>query len=134
MPEPEDLKDALFPELLKIFPAAFLGRLTIVPYYPLGADSLSKIVCLQLDKVKKRMAMNHQVELSYSDEVVKSIVDRCLVSDTGARVVISYIEKNVLADLGFLWLNNMSLNKVNDKVIKRIEIIEDGGNISFVVT
>ena len=134
LPEPEDLKDALFPELLKIFPAAFLGRLTIVPYYPLGADSLSKIVCLQLDKVKKRMAMNHQVELSYSDEVVKSIVDRCLVSDTGARVVISYIEKNVLADLGFLWLNNMSLNKVNDKVRKRMEIIEDGGNISFVVT
>jgi len=133
LPEPEDLKDALFPELLKIFPAAFLGRLTIVPYYPLGADSLSKIVCLQLDKVKARMALNHQVELSYSDEVVKSIVDHCLCSDTGARVVISYIEKNILSDLGFLWLNNMSLNKVNDKVIKRIEIIEDSGNISFVI-
>lgn len=129
LPEPEDLKSALFPELLKIFPAAFLGRMTIVPYYPLAAKDLSKIVHLQLDKVKTRMFMNHDVELSYSDDVIRHIVDRCLVSDTGARLIISYIEKHLLSDLGLLWLRNISLKNR----IKRVEVVEEGGSISFVV-
>jgi type VI secretion system protein VasG len=133
LPEPDDLKNALFPELLKVFPAAFLGRLTIVPYYPLNTDNLSKIVRLQLDKVKKRMAINHEVELSYSDGIVQNVVANCLSSDTGARLVIGYVEKKILPELGKLWLNNLAVSKSKQKVINKIEIVEESGGISFVV-
>jgi type VI secretion system protein VasG len=129
LPEPETLKDALFPELLKVFPAAFLGRLTVVPYYPLGSDDLSAIVRLQLDKVKKRMAVNHELELTYSDDVVKHIVGSCLSSDTGARLVIGYIEKNILPELGRLWLNTIA----NKTPIHKIELTEKEDAISFTV-
>lgn len=129
LPEPDDLKNALFPELLKVFPAAFLGRLTVIPYYPLSACNLSKIVALQLDKVIKRMALNHEIELTYSECVVKHIVDSCLSSDTGARLVIGFIEKNILPELGRLWLNAIS----SKKSISKIEIIEENSAISFVV-
>lgn len=133
LPEPDDLKSALFPELLKVFPAAFLGRLTIVPYYPLSSDGLSKIVRLQLDRVKSRMAINHEVELGYSDGVVQHIVNNCLSSDTGARLVIGYIEKNILPELGRLWLNNISASKSKNKALNRVDVVEESGNISFVV-
>lgn len=116
LPEPEALRDAIFPELLKVFPAAFLGRLTIVPYYPLASDDLAKIVKIQMNKVKNRFLSNHDVELTYTDDVVQHIVDSCLSSDTGARFIISFIEKNILPKLGRLWLESFSSKKVVSKV------------------
>ena len=50
-PEPEKLAEALKPELLKVFPAALLGRIVTIPYYPLSDDMMGKIVRLQLGRI-----------------------------------------------------------------------------------
>ncbi|MEX3788937.1 type VI secretion system ATPase TssH [Paraburkholderia sp. BR14374] len=104
-PDFDGLRSALATELRKAFPAAFLGRVTLVPYRPLGSDSLARIVRLHLDRVVRRMADNHGIALSYASEVVDYIVARCLVQETGARVLIGFIEQHVLPSLARQWLD-----------------------------
>lgn len=104
-PDFEGLRSALSTEFLKAFPAAFLGRVTLVPYRPLGSDSLARIVRLHLDRVVRRMADNNRIALSYASEVVDYIVGRCLVHETGARLLIGFIEQHVLPRLARQWLD-----------------------------
>ncbi|MGF6297082.1 type VI secretion system protein VasG [Paraburkholderia sp. WC7.3d] len=107
-PDIDGLRLALSPELLKVFPAAFLGRVTVVPYRPLGSDSLTRIVRLHLDRVVRRMVDNNRIVLSYAPEVVDYIVGRCLVQETGARLLIGFIEQHVLPRLARQWLDAMA--------------------------
>ncbi|MGN6318852.1 type VI secretion system ATPase TssH [Trinickia sp.] len=104
-PDIDSLREALAPELLKAFPAAFLGRVTVVPYRPLADSALASIVRLHLRRVVHRMAGTHGIELSYSQTLVDYIVGRCLVQETGARVLIGFIEQHVLPRLSGVWLD-----------------------------
>ncbi|AJG18134.1 type VI secretion system ATPase TssH [Cupriavidus basilensis] len=108
MPEPAALRDALMPELRKVFPAAFLGRLVIVPYLPLAAEHLGRIVRLHLGRVVARMHDQHGIALTYGDAVVGFIVARCPAGETGARRLISFIEQVVQPQLARLWLSAIS--------------------------
>jgi len=108
MPDGEGLRSALTPELLKEFPAAFIGRLTVVPYLPLTNETLANIVRLHLDRVVKRMADTHQITLAYAGRVVDHIVERCQVQETGARVLIGFIEQHVLPKLSALWFDALA--------------------------
>ncbi|HEY2019793.1 type VI secretion system ATPase TssH [Paraburkholderia sp.] len=121
-PEIDGLRSALTPELLKAFPAAFLGRVTVVPYRPLGQDSLAEIVRLHLNRVISRMAENNQVQLTYAPEVVDYIVERCLVQETGARLLIGFIEQHVLPRLARLWLNAFASDEALTDVA--IEVVD----------
>ncbi|RQR38102.1 type VI secretion system ATPase TssH [Burkholderia sp. Bp9143] len=104
-PNQDGLREALTPELLKAFPAAFVGRVTVVPYRPLADSALASIVRLHLGRVVQRMAASHDIALTYDDAVVDYIVGRCLVQETGARVLIGFIEQHVLPRLSALWLD-----------------------------
>ena len=118
MPDADGLRTALAPELLKVFPAAFIGRLSVVPYLPLAHDTLASIVRLHLNRVVKRMADTHDISLAYANNVVDHIVERCLVQETGARVLIGFIEQHVLPKLSALWFDAFSAKKP----LTRIEI------------
>jgi len=108
MPEPVALRDALMPELRKVFPAAFLGRLAVVPYFPLAPGNLGRIVRLHLDRVVARMQEQHDIALTYRDPVVEHIVQSCPVGETGARQLISFIEQVIQPRLARLWLSALS--------------------------
>lgn len=99
-PDADGLKKMLQPELLKIFPAAFLGRTAVVPYLPLQQASLQHIVRLHLDKIGERLQQQHAALLRYSDALVQHIVDRCPVAETGARMLIRFIEQNIVPETG----------------------------------
>ncbi|KAA8766680.1 type VI secretion system ATPase TssH [Burkholderia pseudomallei] len=115
-PDADGLCAALASELLKTFPAAFLGRVTLVPYRPLAQETLSRIVRLHLDRVVTRMAENQGVALRYSDNVVDYVVNRCLVQETGARLLIGFIEQHVLPLLAKLWLDSLASKHVLTRV------------------
>ncbi|WP_454725039.1 MULTISPECIES: type VI secretion system ATPase TssH [Cupriavidus] len=117
-PDHEGLRAALGPALLTVFPAAFLGRVTVVPYRPLAQEALSRIVSLHLDRVVRRMASNHAVGLTYAPAVVDYITGRCLVQETGARLLIGFIEQHVLPRLAAQWLGAFS----SKRALRRIEI------------
>ncbi|MFC5472437.1 type VI secretion system ATPase TssH [Paraherbaspirillum soli] len=123
MPDTDALRDVLQPELLKIFPAAFVGRVCVVPYLPLMNATLSRIVCLHLDRICERMLRNHEIALEYSPQVVQHIVSRCPVAETGARMLISFIEQRILPGLSRYWLTAQGATAGITRI--RIEVAED---------
>ena len=64
-PSSEGLVKALKPELDKTFKPAFLGRMVIIPFFPVRDENLKQIVRLKMDKVRRRIAETHKVELAY---------------------------------------------------------------------
>jgi type VI secretion system protein VasG len=99
MPDPEGIAKALREPLLKAFPAAFLGRLVVVPFYPLGDEVLRKIVRLQLGRIEKRIRENHHIPFTYDDEVVELVNSRCTEVERGARMVDSILSHTLLPEI-----------------------------------
>jgi type VI secretion system protein VasG len=99
MPAPEDIAKALREPLLKVFPAALLGRLQVIPYYPLSDEMLGNIIRLQLNRIKKRIAENHKARFSYSDDVVKLIASRCTEVESGGRMIDAILTNTILPRL-----------------------------------
>src|SRR5260370_33107918 len=92
----EALAQELRPELLKVFPAALLGRIVSIPYYPLSNKMLGGIVHLQLDRIGRRIRENHDAAFVYDDAVVDHIVSMCNDPDTGGRMIANNITKPLL--------------------------------------
>ncbi|MGU3286064.1 type VI secretion system ATPase TssH [Methylobacterium mesophilicum] len=97
--EPEALAVALRPQLLQVFPAALLGRIVTIPYFPLSPDMLSGIVRLQLDRIGKRVRENHGAVFNYDDAVVAHIVAQCNDPDSGGRMIDNIITNTLLPEM-----------------------------------
>jgi type VI secretion system protein VasG len=110
-PEPAALAMALHPELLKTFKPAFLGRVTMVPYFPLSDDAMRRIVVLQLDRIGRRVAENHRAAFRYDPELVAGIAARCTEVESGARNVDHILTRTLLPDLSAEFLARMAEGK-----------------------
>jgi type VI secretion system protein VasG len=108
MPEPEGIAQALREPLLKVFPPALLGRLVVIPYYPLSDETLRLIIRLQLDRVAARVSENHRVPFGYDEAVVDLIASRCREVESGARVVDAILTNTVLPRISQEFLLRMS--------------------------
>ena len=97
--DPEELALMLRPELLKVFPAALLGRIVPIPYFPLSNSVLEGIVRLQLDRIDRRIRGNHGVSFVYDDAVVGHIVSKCNDPDSGGRMIDNIITNTLLPAL-----------------------------------
>jgi type VI secretion system protein VasG len=95
----EALAQALRPELLKVFPAALLGRIVSIPYYPLSDKMLGGIARLQLDRIGARIRDNHDAAFVYDQAVVDHIVSMCNDPDTGGRMIDNIITNTLLPAL-----------------------------------
>jgi len=107
-PEPEALAESLHEELLKTFKPAFLGRCSVVPYYPLDDDVMRKIIHLKLNKIVRRVDDNYRARLTYSDSMVESVLSRCQEVDTGARNVDHILTRTLLPELSAEFLSQMA--------------------------
>ncbi len=99
MPSPQALHDTIRPQLMKHFKPALLGRMTVVPYYPIGDDALARIVKLKLDRIRDRVRDNHQAEFRYDDDLVEAVLARCTEVDSGARNVDNILNGSLLPDI-----------------------------------
>ena len=118
MPDVEGLTKALREPLLKVFPPALIGRLVTIPYYPLSDEILGTIIKLKLDKIVKRIKQNHEAEMTYGDDVIKLISERCNDLDSGARVVDAILTNTVLPQVSQEFLERMMEgNKINSVAI-----------------
>ncbi len=98
-PGPSDLVTALKPELNRVFKPAFLGRLVIVPYYPVREDALKRIIHLKLGKIQRRVAESHKIALTYEEEIVTEVAQRCTEVESGARNVDNILTNTMLPDI-----------------------------------
>jgi type VI secretion system protein VasG len=115
-PDANNLRDALYPELLKTFKPAFLGRVSIIPYFPLAQDVMRKIIYLKLGKVQQRILENYKASLVYSDAVVDAILERCAEVDTGARNVDKILSRTLLPELSAEFLSKMAAMETVEQV------------------
>ncbi len=92
-------------------PAALLGRLVTIPYYPLSDVMLKSIIRLQLGRIQKRVLANHDVPLQYDDAVVDLIASRCTELESGGRMVDAILTQTLLPDMSRQFLNQMMEGK-----------------------
>ena len=107
-PDADALADLLRPHLLHRFRPAFLGRLTVVPFFPLGDAEIREVVELKLAEVQRRFWEAHRAELTYDDEVVAAVAERCTEVDSGARNVDHILTQSVLPELSGVVLERMA--------------------------
>ncbi len=107
-PGAEALAETLRPELQQHFKPAFLGRLKVIPYYPITDDNLRKIVRLKLNKVGKRMLENRNTRFVYGDDVVEAIAGRCTEVDSGARNIDHIMSHTLLPEMSRELLSRMA--------------------------
>jgi type VI secretion system protein VasG len=96
MPDSDGIAKALRDPLLKKFPAALLGRLVVIPYYPLSETMLANIVRLQLGRIAKRVNEHHRIPFGYDEDAVKLIVSRCTEVESGGRMIDAILTNTVL--------------------------------------
>jgi type VI secretion system protein VasG len=96
MPLPEGIAKAMREPLLKKFPAALLGRLVVIPYFPLSDSMLANIVRLQLTRIARRVTEHHKIPFTYDDEAVRLIVSRCTEVESGGRMIDTILTNTVL--------------------------------------
>jgi type VI secretion system protein VasG len=111
MPDAEGLAEALHPELLKTFKPAFLGRVSVIPYFPLSDEIMKKIIRLKLNKVQRRVKENYNADMTYTDELVDEIASRCTEVDTGARNVDKILNRTMLPELSTEFLSFMAAGR-----------------------
>ncbi|MGD8165503.1 type VI secretion system ATPase TssH [Pantoea sp. FN0307] len=104
MPEPEALSTALRGPLLDVFPPALLGRLLVVPYYPLSDTMLAEIVRLQLKRIQRRLEENHGIISQIDESVISQIVQRCTEVESGGRMVDAILTNTLLPQMSQILL------------------------------
>ena len=105
MPESEGLAKSLREPLLKVFPAALLGRLVVIPYYPLSDEVLEQIARLQLGRIETRVTEHYGVPFTYSDAVINLVIGRCKELESGGRMIDAILTNTMLPEVSRELLN-----------------------------
>jgi type VI secretion system protein VasG len=99
MPSHQGLVKALKPELDKVFKPAFLGRMVIVPYFPVRDEALKRIVLLKLGKIQRRLAETHKIDFTFADSLVEEVAKRCTEVESGARNIDNILTNSLLPEV-----------------------------------
>jgi type VI secretion system protein VasG len=127
VPDPAAIARSLREPLLKVFPAALLGRLVLIPYFPLSDAMLTAIIRLQLGRIQKRIAEQHKIAFSYDDAVVKLIGSRCNELESGARVIDAILTNTVLPRIS----EQLLLRLMQGKAVRRVDVSVENGEFVY---
>jgi type VI secretion system protein VasG len=129
-PDAEQLAEELRPALLRHFKSAFLGRVAVVPYLPLPADILRRIVHIQLDRIAHRVRSTYGARLSYDEEVVDSIAARCTEGGSGARNVENILSRTLLPEISGEILTRLAAGTSFEQVTV---VTQPNGDFAYIV-
>ena len=124
LPTPEELDLKIRPQLMKSFKPAFLGRLKVIPFYPISDDVLVEIIKLKLGRIQKRIATNHKAELAYDNKLVEAVLARCTEVDSGARNVDNILNGTLLPEVAEMVLSRMVDGQSFEKI--KVSAHKDG--------
>ncbi|MGF1722354.1 type VI secretion system ATPase TssH [Vibrio kyushuensis] len=106
-----ELLESIRPDLQQYFKPAFLGRTTIVPYYPLNDDELSKITEISLNRIKKKLAEQYQATFNWDESFIEFVVNRNSDPTTGGRAVEQIINRSLMPKLAEECISRLSRNE-----------------------
>lgn len=121
VPAPDAIAKALREPLLQVFPPALLGRLVVIPYYPLSDAMLGSIIRLQLGRIEQRVSAAHKVPFTYSEAVVQLIASRCTELESGGRMIDAILTHSMLPAISTEFLNRLLLGTPATQVQVRVE-------------
>jgi type VI secretion system protein VasG len=127
IPALDGLVKALKPELNQIFKPAFLGRLVIIPYFPIRDEAMRTIIQLKLAKIQRRLQESHRVTLSYDETVVGEVARRCTEVESGARNVDNILTHTMLPEISKQILGKIAEGLKPEQI--RVSLGEDGSFI-----
>jgi type VI secretion system protein VasG len=131
MPTPEGMVEAIRPDLLKVFKPALLGRMIVVPFYPISDEVMRLIIKLQLGRIGRRLMENHNAEFSYDDQVITEIAGRCTEVESGARNVDHILTRTLLPEMSSEFLSRMAVGQA----ISRVHVsVGDGGQFKYEIS
>jgi type VI secretion system protein VasG len=130
-PLPEPLVEAIRPELIKVFKPALLGRMVVVPYYPISDDVMRQIIKLQLDRIGSRLEENHGAEFTFEPAVIDEIASRCKEVESGARNVDHILTRSLLPEMSGEFLSRMGSGSSVSKVHVSVG---EGGKFQYAIT
>ncbi len=107
-PEVETLINAIRPELQAFFKPALLGRMVVVPYYPLGVEQLAEIARLKIGKAQRQFKERYNASLHVTDELITAIANRCTDPDSGARNIDNILTQTILPELSLRILDKIA--------------------------
>ena len=114
--EPEKIEEALYPELANFFKPALLARMEVVPYLPLGEDTLNRIVGDKLQRLADQIQARYHTEVELEDGLVEAIRSRATRSENGARMLESIIEGELLPPVSLALLEKLAAREPVTKV------------------
>ncbi|WP_036772367.1 type VI secretion system ATPase TssH [Photorhabdus australis] len=127
--KPEEMNDLLYPELAAFFKPALLARMEVVPYLPLGYDTLKTIIQGKLTRLDNLLRQRFNAEVTISDDVIEEILQRATRAENGARMLESIIDGALLPPLSLLLLQKMA----SGKQIRAIQLTVDEHEFNAVV-
>jgi type VI secretion system protein VasG len=129
-PDAAGLAEALHGDLLKVFKPAFLGRLTVLPYFPLSDDVLRSICELKLRSIGRRLEAAYKASFGWHADVVKAVVDRCHEVDSGARNIDHVLSGGMLPELSTRLLGRMA----EGSPVERVQVqLDTGGSFDYLI-
>lgn len=130
LPSADELAQALRPQLYKAFKPAFLGRLKVVPYYPISDDVLAEIIELKLERIRRRIESNHKAVFEWDESLVDAVLARCTEVDSGARNVDHILNGTLLPEVAQQVLERIA----NGAALERISVrASEAGEFEYVV-
>ncbi len=127
VPAPEAIAEALRPALLKVFPAAFLGRLVTIPYFPLSDAMLGQIIRLQLARIGSRVEESRAVPFSFDDAVVDLVRRRCTEQESGGRMIDAILSGTLLPRISREILERLRA----ERPIGRVHVAVADGDLAY---
>ena len=130
LPDADALAETLRPQLYKAFKPAFLGRMKVVPYYPISDDVLAEIIELKLERIRRRIESNHKAVFEWDESLVDAVLARCTEVDSGARNVDHILNGTLLPEVAQQVLERIA----NGAAIERISVrATEAGEFDYAV-
>ncbi|MGL1900524.1 MAG: type VI secretion system ATPase TssH [Fibrobacterales bacterium] len=123
-----EYSEAIVDELTAHFAPALLARCKVVPFLPLGYDSLQKIIAIKLNKVANTLMNTHGVTLAVSPKIIEKVVNQCTLMQSGARNIDTILDQQILPEIS----KNLLINVADEKVVTHLFIsVDDEGHYQF---
>jgi type VI secretion system protein VasG len=123
----DELTGSLRMPLLRVFPAALLGRVVTIPYYPLSDQMIEAIAGHKLRGIARRLLAGHGAELVIGAGVMDTIKARCIEIESGGRMIDAILTNTLLPELSRQVLNR----KLEGNSLTRVTVAGNDAGFTY---
>lgn len=114
----EEIQEVITPELQRIFSPAFIGRLQVIPYFPLQGSVFNKLIRHKLESIVIRYQNVSGGQIIYDDDLIEFIARKGKSVDSGAREIDNLLNQKLLPVLSerILFADKFATSKIHIKI------------------